>query len=84
MQWHFKVFSFYGKVFIGGKIIAHKLIDSLVGEIKLYETNNDKSVNGSLNYSLLYIDDWKYEYGSFENMPFKELRADLTAYPTQC
>ena len=44
---------------------------------------NDRSVNGSLNNCLLYLDDWKYEFGDFENMPFRDLNNRLNSSPNK-
>ncbi|MFD1014652.1 DUF6933 domain-containing protein [Winogradskyella rapida] len=55
----------------------------LVGEIKLCETNNDRSANGSLNNCMPSIDQWKLDYGSFENLPFRKINSGLNSSPNQ-
>ena len=44
----------------------------IIGDIKPYETNNNRSANGSLNTSMNSLTHWKMEYGSFENLPFEK------------
>jgi IS30 family transposase len=66
-----------------GIIVDYKIIEKMLGEIILCETNNDRSVNGSLNNILLYFEEWKYDYGNFDNMPFRELNNRLNHLPNK-
>ena len=63
--------------------VGIEIIEKIIGEIKLYETNNNKSANGSLNNCLLYLEDWKFEYGHFDNMNFRDLNNRLNSSPNQ-
>ena len=55
----------------------------IIGEIRLCETNNDRSANGSLNNCMYSIDQWKIDYGSFENLPFRKINSGLNSSPNQ-
>jgi len=75
--------TFYSQLTYDGIITEYELIEKIIGGIELCETNNDRSVNGSLNNCLLYLDDWKYEFGDFENMPFRDLNNRLNSSPNK-
>ncbi|TBN00924.1 hypothetical protein EYD45_13965 [Hyunsoonleella flava] len=66
-----------------GILIDYQKLSELIGEIKLCETNNDRSANGSLNNCMFNIDHWKMEYGSFENLPFRKINSGLNSSPNQ-
>ena len=63
--------------------IEYETLSGIIGEIKLCETNNDRSANGSLNNCLYSIDHWKMEYGNFENLPFRKINSGLNSSPNQ-
>ena len=63
--------------------IDYGKLSELIGEIKLCETNNDRSANGSLNNCMFSIDHWKMDYGSFENLPFRTINSGLNSSPNQ-
>lgn len=63
--------------------IEYKTLSGIIGEIKLCETNNDQSANGSLNNCMYSIDHWKMEYGSFENLPFRKINSGLNSSPNK-
>lgn len=75
--------TFYAQLMFDGIIIDFELIDKIIGEIKLSETDNDRSANGSLNNCLFQIEDWKYEFGGFENMNFRDLNGKLNSSPNK-
>lgn len=63
--------------------IDYGTLSRVIGEIKLCQTNNDRSANGSLNNCMYSIDHWKMEYGSFENLPFRKINSGLNSSPNQ-
>ena len=75
--------TLYSQLTYDGIITEFGLVEKIIGEIKLCETNNDRSVNGSLNNCLLYLEDWKYEFGDFENMNFRDLNGRLNSSPNK-
>ncbi len=75
--------NFYSQLICDGIVTEYELIEKIIGRIELCETDNDKSANGSLNNCLAYFDDWKFDYGNFENMPFRELNSRLNSSPNK-
>ena len=63
--------------------VEYEIIEKIIGEINLCETDNDRSINGTLNNILPYFEDWKYEFKDFENMPFRELNGRLNGQPNK-
>jgi len=75
--------TYYNQLIFDGIITDFELIEKIIGEINLCETNNDRSTNGSLNNCLFQIEDWKYEFGGFENMNFRDLNGKLNSSPNK-
>ena len=75
--------TLYSQLTYDGIITDYNLVERIIGEINLCETNNDRSTNGSLNNCLFQMDDWKYDYVTFENMPFQDLNNRLNSSPNQ-
>ncbi|WCM41041.1 hypothetical protein MG290_08715 [Flavobacterium sp. CBA20B-1] len=63
--------------------IEYGTLREIIGEIKLCETNNDRSANGSLNNCMFSIDHWKMEYGGYENLPFRKINSGLNSSPNK-
>ncbi len=63
--------------------IVYQNLSELIGDIKLCGTNNDRSANGSLNNCMFSIEQWKIDYGSFENLPFRKINSGLNSSPNQ-
>lgn len=75
--------NFYAQLVYEGIKIEYELIDKIVGEIKLCETNINKSAIGSLNNSLVRIENWKLKFGNFENINFRDLNSRLNRLPNK-
>jgi len=75
--------TFYSQLIYDGIIVEYELIEKIIGEVKLKETDNDRSANGSINNCLLYFEDWEYEFGRFENMNFRDLNNRLNSSPNK-
>lgn len=75
--------TLYAQLTYEGIITKYELIKKIIGDIKFSETNNDKSSIGSLNNSVLYLEHWKNEFGSFEKMNFRDLNARLNSSPNK-
>lgn len=56
-------------------------LQNKIGELNLFSTNNDKRTLGVQNSLKVYIEDWKYEYGNFDNWPFRELNRRINGIP---
>ncbi|TKD57936.1 hypothetical protein [Flavobacterium sp. ASW18X] len=65
--------AFYGQLIYDGIIIEFENLNTLVGEIGIYSTDNDRSTTGFQNHNLVSLEWWKYEFGPLENMPIKDL-----------
>jgi hypothetical protein len=75
--------TLYAQLTFDGIITKPELIENIIGDIKLYETDNDRSANGSLNNCLLFLEDWKYEFGDFDNINFRDLNSRLNSSPNK-
>jgi len=75
--------TFYEQLIHDGIKADYKLIDEIIGEINLCKSDNDRSSIGSLNSILPYFEDWKYEFGNFDNMPFQILNGRLNQLPNK-
>ena len=75
--------TLYSQLILDRIVVEYELIEKIIGGIELCETNNDRSTNGSLNNCLLYLEHWKYEFGNFENMPFRDLNSRLNSSPNK-
>jgi len=75
--------TFYSQLIYDGIIVDYQIIEKIIGKLELCETNNDRSTNGSLNNCLLFLEDWKYEYGNFDNMNFRDLNGRLNSSPNK-
>ncbi|MDY0142429.1 MAG: hypothetical protein RBR97_11110 [Bacteroidales bacterium] len=53
----------------------------LIGKIALHKTDNDRTIIGNQNYILRYIDNWKDEFGSFENWDFRNINKRINRVP---
>ena len=73
--------NFHAQLAIDGINKDYKLIDKIIGDIALCETNNDRRQNGFINDCMFNINIWKEQFGSFENMPFRELNRRLNDVP---
>lgn len=56
-------------------------VQSLVGEVELFETDNDKQLIGTQNSIRLYLEDWKHKFGHIENWPFREINKRINRIP---
>jgi hypothetical protein len=75
--------TLYSQLIYDGIEVEYELIEKIIGEIELCETNNDRSTNGSLNNCILYLEHWKYEFENFENIPFRDLNNRLNSSPNK-
>jgi hypothetical protein len=73
--------AFYGQLIYDGIFVDYDFIDKIIGDVNLRPTNNDRSSLGILNYCLENFDEWKKQYVTFENMPFRDLNNRLNRIP---
>lgn len=75
--------TLYKQLTFDGIVIKFDVLEKMIGEVKLCETDNDRSANGSLNNCLFQMDDWKRMYGNYENMVFRDLNNRLNSSPNK-
>lgn len=73
--------TFYAQLTYDGIITDFARLDSIIGAIDFQPTDNDRKTNGFQNHSLKTLEWWKFEYGSLENMPMKDLTNRLNRNP---
>jgi len=54
-----------------------------IGNVELLPTDNDRKTIGTQNYIFESLKYWKYEFQTFENMPFRELTKRINSSPTE-
>ncbi len=73
--------SFYGQLIYDGIILEYGEVDSIIGELVFLPTDNNRRTTGFQNHRLQELDWWKYEFGSLENMPIKDLANRMNSSP---
>lgn len=71
----------YNQLLEDGIEIDYKMLENLVGEVELIETDNDRKIIGiqnSLNPNLEY---WKEKYGHIDNWSFRHLNKIINGIP---
>lgn len=73
--------AFYAQLIYDGIFVDYDFIEKIIGEVNLFQTNNDRSSLGILNYCLSSIEEWKKQFKNFEEMPFRDLNSHLNKIP---
>ena len=73
--------AFYSQLVYDGIVLDFEFLDSFVGQLDFLPTDNDRKTTGFQNQRLQDLDWWKYEFGSLENMPMKELTNRMNTSP---
>ncbi|CAZ94357.1 DUF6933 domain-containing protein [Zobellia galactanivorans] len=73
--------SFFGQLVYDGIITDFEKLDLIIGQLEFLPTDNDRKTTGYQNHRLRDLDWWKYEFGSLENMPIKDLTNRLNTSP---
>jgi hypothetical protein len=73
--------ALFGQLIYDGIITDFRNVDSIIGGLDFLPTDNDRSTTGFQNHNLESLDWWKYEFGSLENMPMKDLTNRLNTSP---
>ena len=73
--------ALYGQLTYDGIIMDFENLNSIIGKLNFLPTDNDRSTTGFQNHNLESLDWWKYEFGSLENMPIKDLTNRLNTSP---
>jgi len=75
--------NFYSQLIYEGILIDFKKLKCWIGNVKILPTDNDRKTIGTQNFILESLKYWKYEFHTFENMPFRELTMRLNSSPTE-
>ncbi|GGE28911.1 DUF6933 domain-containing protein [Psychroflexus planctonicus] len=73
--------ALFGQLIYDGIILDFEVLDSIIGGLDFLPTDNDRSTTGFQNHNLKSLEWWKYEFGSLENMPIKDLTNRLNTTP---
>lgn len=73
--------SFYRQLVYDGILIDFEKLDLIIGQLEFLPTDNDRKTTGFQNHRLQELDWWKYEFGSLENMPIKDLTNRINTSP---
>ena len=69
--------TFYTQLIYDGIIVDFNLIEKIIGEVKLFSTNNNRSALGSMNDYLYHYKDWISRYENYDDINFKEISSKL-------
>ena len=73
--------TFYEQLAYDGIITEFEDLDSIIGRLGFYPTDNDRSTTAFQNQRLQDFDWWKYDFASLEDMPIKELTNRMNTSP---
>ncbi|WP_405246806.1 DUF6933 domain-containing protein [Cellulophaga sp. Asnod2-G02] len=73
--------AFYGQLIYDGIITDFENVSLKIGGLDFLPTDNDRKTTGFQNHRLQDLDWWKYEFGSLENMPIKDLTNRMNTTP---
>lgn len=73
--------ALYGQLVYDGILTDYATLCSIIGDLNFLPTDNDRKTNGFQNHRLQDLNYWKYEFGSLENMPIKDLTNRINTTP---
>lgn len=73
--------SLFAQLIYDGIITDFENLNSIIGGLNFLPTDNDRSTTAFQNHNLEALGWWKYEFGSLENMPIKDLTNRLNTSP---
>jgi Domain of unknown function (DUF6933) len=75
--------NLYSQLIYESILIDFKQLKDWIGNVEILPTDNDRKTIGTQNYIFENFKYWKYEFGTFENMPFRELTMRMNSSPTE-
>ncbi len=75
--------NLYSQLIYESILIDFKQLKNWIGKVEILPTDNDRKTIGTQNFILESLKYWKYEFRTFENMPFRELTMRLNSSPTE-
>lgn len=73
--------AFYGQLVYDGIQTDFENVNLKIGGLDFLPTDNDRKTTGFQNHRLQDLDWWKYEFGSLDNMPLKDLTNRMNTSP---
>jgi len=73
--------ALFGQLIYDGIITDFENLNSIIGGLDFLPTDNDRSTTGFQNQRLEQLDWWKYDFGTLENMPIKDLTNRMNTSP---
>jgi hypothetical protein len=73
--------ALFGQLVYDGIILDFEKLNSIIGKLDFLPTDNDRSTTGFQNQRLEQMEWWKYDLGSLENMPIKDLANRMNSVP---
>ncbi|TXE14901.1 hypothetical protein ES692_17665 [Psychroserpens burtonensis] len=73
--------ALFGQLIYDGIITDFENLNSIIGGLDFLPTDNDRKTTGFQNHRLQDLDWWKYDFGSLENMPIKDLTNRMNTSP---
>ena len=73
--------ALFGQLVYDGIIIDFEQLNAIIGTLDFLPTDNDRSITGFQNHRLEQMEWWKYDLGSLENMPIKDLANRMNTIP---
>lgn len=73
--------AFHKQLMFDGITVEFEKLNSIIGELVFLPTDNDRKTTGFQNHRLQELDWWKYEFGSLENMPIRDLTNRMNDAP---
>ncbi len=73
--------TLYTQLIYDGVLVEFDDLNALIGGLDFLPTDNDKKTTGFQNHRLQDLDWWKYEFGSLDNMPIKDLTNRMNSSP---
>jgi Domain of unknown function (DUF6933) len=75
--------NLYSQLIYEGILTDFKQLKNWIGKVEILPTDNDRKTIGTQNFILESLKYWKYEFRTFENMPFRELTMRINSSPTE-
>ncbi len=74
--------NFYSQLIYEGILVDFKDLKKWIGNVEILPTNNDRKTIGTQNYNIEVMMYYKHQFGSYQNMPFRDLTKRINSSPT--
>jgi len=73
--------ALYEQLVFDGILTDFEVLSAAIGGLDFLPTDNDRKTTVFINHRFRDLNWWKYEFGSIENMPIKELTGRMNTSP---